>query len=132
MITDPALKNKLILAHGSIMVFVWLIVVPFAIGANMYARKKGKIWGPKVHMLTMATAALLPFTFSAVLAFTVAGEFKPRPHSVMQILFYLLKINLRAFIGYWGSHHFCTLDSSGFRHYQSPCIQISKKKQLFT
>ena len=44
--------------------------------------KKKKSWGPKVHMLIMATAAFLPYTISAILAFTVAGQVKPKPHSV--------------------------------------------------
>lgn len=82
MIIDHALKNKLVLAHGGIMAFVWLIAVPFAVGANMYARKKRKAWGTKIHMLIMSTAVLIPYTFSAILAFTVSGEIKSRPHSV--------------------------------------------------
>ncbi|CAO3624501.1 unnamed protein product [Mucor fragilis] len=82
MITDPILKNRLILVHAAIMVFVWLIAVPGAILLSMYARKKKKPWGPKVHMLIMASAAFIPYTVSAILAFTVAGQIKPKPHSV--------------------------------------------------
>ncbi|KAI8984521.1 hypothetical protein BDF20DRAFT_999499 [Mycotypha africana] len=78
---DANLKNKLIFVHGGLMVFVWLIAVPLAIGINMYARKKGKPWGPKVHMIIMAIAAFVPYTTSAIIAFVVSGEFKPRPHS---------------------------------------------------
>ncbi|EPB89652.1 hypothetical protein HMPREF1544_03584 [Mucor circinelloides 1006PhL] len=81
MITDPVLKNKMILIHGAMMAFVWLIAVPGAILLSMYARKKRKSWGPKVHMLIMASAAFIPYTVSAILAFTVAGQIKPKPHS---------------------------------------------------
>lgn len=80
---DRKLKNTLMLAHGGLMAFVWLIAVPMAIGASIYARKKNKTWGPKVHMITMATAAFLPFTISALLAFIVAGTTNiSKPHSV--------------------------------------------------
>jgi ABC-type dipeptide/oligopeptide/nickel transport system permease component len=92
MISDHVLKNKLVIAHASIMVFVWLIAVPFAIGANMYARKKRKTWGPRVHMLTMAIAVFLPYTLSAILAFTVSGELKLKPHSVTTTNIYHLLI----------------------------------------
>ncbi|KAI9473713.1 MAG: hypothetical protein EXX96DRAFT_579061 [Benjaminiella poitrasii] len=81
MISDPSLKSSLIIAHGVLMVFVWLFAVPFAMGINMYARKKGFTWGPKVHMIVMAIAAFLPYTVSAIIAFVVSGKFKPRPHS---------------------------------------------------
>ena len=45
MITDPILKNKMILIHGVMMAFVWLIAVPSAILLSMYARKKKEILG---------------------------------------------------------------------------------------
>lgn len=76
------MKNKMVLAHGVMMAFVWLIAVPGAILLSMYARKKKKSWGPKVHMLIMASAAFVPYTVSAILAFTVAGQIKLKPHSV--------------------------------------------------
>ena len=72
----------MILIHGVMMAFVWLIAVPSAILLNMHARKKKKPWGPKAHMLIMAIAAFLPYTVSAILAFTVAGQAKPKAHSV--------------------------------------------------
>lgn len=82
MITDPVLKNKIVISHAILMVFVWLIAVPFGMMANMYARKKNKTWGVKIHMVTMTTAAFLPFTISAILAFTAAGKVNLKPHSV--------------------------------------------------
>ncbi|KAI7900703.1 uncharacterized protein BX663DRAFT_517334 [Cokeromyces recurvatus] len=81
MIVDPSSKNRLIIVHGVLMVFVWLFAVPFAVGINIYARKKGFAWGPKVHMIVMATFVLIPFTISSVIAFVISGELKLRPHS---------------------------------------------------
>lgn len=86
MIKDPAKKNTLVLIHGALMVFAWAVAVPLAIGANMYARKKNKTWGTKVHMIVMATIAFLPFTISGIIAFTVAGKINFRPHSVKYML----------------------------------------------
>ncbi|KAI8086930.1 uncharacterized protein B0P05DRAFT_532976 [Gilbertella persicaria] len=53
------------------MVFVWMLAVP----------KKGKTWGPKVHMLIMTTAGFVPFTISAFIAFGISGQLKLKPHS---------------------------------------------------
>lgn len=83
---DKNLRNTLMLAHGGLMGFVWLVAVPMAVGASVYARKKNKTWGPKVHMITMATAAFLPFTISSLLAFFVAGSSNIyKPHSVRRV-----------------------------------------------
>ncbi|PHZ11506.1 Undecaprenyl diphosphate synthase [Rhizopus microsporus ATCC 52813] len=80
---DQAVRTKLSYIHGGLMAFVWLVAVPLAIAGNMYARKKQLPWGPKFHMAVMATAVLLPFTASAGLIFSVSGEIKLRPHSMI-------------------------------------------------
>lgn len=84
---DRSLKNQLTLVHGGLMAFVWLVAVPFAVGANIYARKKNKTWGTKVHMTVMATAAFLPFTISGLIGFICAGTIRLKPHSVKKKLF---------------------------------------------
>ncbi|KAI8047412.1 uncharacterized protein B0P05DRAFT_560736 [Gilbertella persicaria] len=68
---DPETKNKLILLHAALMVFVWMLAVP----------KKGQNMGPKVHMLIMTTAGFVPFTISAFIAFGISGQLKLKPHS---------------------------------------------------
>ncbi|GAA5807664.1 hypothetical protein MFLAVUS_001035 [Mucor flavus] len=80
---DRSLKNQLTLVHGGLMAFVWLVAVPFAVGANIYARKKNKTWGTKVHMTVMATAAFLPFTISGLIGFICAGTIRLKPHSTI-------------------------------------------------
>lgn len=124
MITDPVLKNKMILIHGAMMAFVWLIAVPSAILLSMYARKKRKSWGPKAHMLIMASAAFIPYTVSAILAFTVAGQIKPKPHSV-SIEYAECNVML---ILQQSEHWYCFIlwfmVPSSSRRGESPCIQI--------
>ncbi|KAI8047935.1 hypothetical protein BDF21DRAFT_469258 [Thamnidium elegans] len=80
---DTNLKHQLILVHGGLMAFVWLVAVPFAVGANIYARKKNKTWGTKVHMAVMATAAFLPLTISGLIGFIAAGTIRLKPHSTI-------------------------------------------------
>ncbi|CEP17136.1 hypothetical protein [Parasitella parasitica] len=61
---------------------------------------KMKPWGPKAHMLIMATAAFLPYTVSAALAFLVAGQIKPKPHSLAEralVPHYLLACGVKLF-----------------------------------
>lgn len=82
-IMDRQLRSTLMLTHGGLMAFVWLVAVPLAVGASMYARKKNKTWGVKLHMITMLTAAFLPFTISSLMAYYVAGTARiHKPHSV--------------------------------------------------
>jgi ABC-type dipeptide/oligopeptide/nickel transport system permease component len=81
---DINTKHTLGLAHGILMVFVWVVAVPIAVAVPMYAKKKQKTWGAKVHMSIMATAAFLPFTVSAIMAFVASGSLKLRPHSVSE------------------------------------------------
>lgn len=80
---DRFTKISLIYAHGTIMVIVWLIAVPFAIAANMYARKRQLSWGPRVHMIIMLVTVPLLFLTSVVAAFSVVGKLEPKPHSVI-------------------------------------------------
>lgn len=111
---DKDLKHKLVLVHGGLMVFAWLVAVPLAIGANMYARKKNKTWGTKVHMIVMATIAFLPFTISGIIAFTVAGKISFRPHSVVvqkqQIT--VRQILICIIIGHWNYIDYRSMDTS--------------------
>lgn len=80
---DPKVREKIVYAHGGLMIFVWMVAVPFAVAANMYARKTGKTWGPKVHMTVMAVAAFMPSITAYFMALTAAGgEIKIKPHSV--------------------------------------------------
>lgn len=80
---DRFTKISLIYAHGAIMVIVWLVAVPFAIAANMYARKRQLSWGPRVHMIIMLVTVPLLFLTSVVAAFSVVGKLEPKPHSVI-------------------------------------------------
>lgn len=86
---DREVHDKLVYAHGGFMIFVWMFAVPFAVGANMYARKNNKTWGVQVHMWVMALAVLSPLLSSTFMAVYVAGGVKFRPHSVSLTYFAL-------------------------------------------
>lgn len=80
---DARTKEKIVYAHGGLMIFVWMFAVPFAVAANMYSRKKGKSWGVTVHMIVMGVVAFLPMVTSFFMALVAAGgALKVRPHSV--------------------------------------------------
>jgi 4-amino-4-deoxy-L-arabinose transferase-like glycosyltransferase len=77
-----AMISSLYLAHGILMVFVWLVAVPLAVGLNIYGRKKNKKWGVKAHMIIMAVVAFLPLTISGLIAFTTTETIFSNSHSV--------------------------------------------------
>ncbi|KAI8384169.1 hypothetical protein BD560DRAFT_474562 [Blakeslea trispora] len=80
---DIKTQEAFILSHGVIMTFVWAFAVPFAVGANMFARKKGKPWGPRIHISVMTVAVVIPFTIAAAFAFTSVGYLKKRDHNAI-------------------------------------------------
>ncbi|KAI7860208.1 hypothetical protein BDC45DRAFT_563393 [Circinella umbellata] len=73
----------LIDAHVWIMVTVWMLFVPLAIGVAIYGRHYKKHWWAKAHMMIMGFFVAIPMTIAATLGIVATNGFLPRAHLIL-------------------------------------------------
>ncbi|OZJ05938.1 hypothetical protein BZG36_01249 [Bifiguratus adelaidae] len=83
---------RVLIAHASLMAFVWLFAVPFGVIIARYSPRWDHGWFPK-HMGGMIVAAAVPLIIAFALGVRLVGhaEFTD-PHHI---------IGLTVFVGFW-------------------------------
>ena len=79
-------KDMLINAHIWIMMAVWMLFVPLAMGIAVYGRHFKIRWWAKAHMMIMGFLVAIPMTVAAILGIVATNGFLPRAHLVNMLL----------------------------------------------
>ncbi|KAI9320054.1 hypothetical protein BX666DRAFT_2025074 [Dichotomocladium elegans] len=76
-------KHLLVDIHIWLMLYVWLLAVPAAIGIAVWGRSKNKPWWPKAHMGIMGIGVTIPMTIAAAVGIVATEGFKAKPHMIV-------------------------------------------------